>query len=158
MMAARLGYARAFCKVGQLGSYFECLVIIIINPRMRREGEMIRLHSLKLVVLSLLTVLGTVDKQLSSHLTDFVPTKRPSQTSVKQTPSYPPVLNGKYQNQMKNTCLCSLHCIASFEGSYFFMKICKIQPQDYLFLVVFISFHISRYHFSQIFRTLFNII
>ena len=33
------------------------------------------------------------------------------------------------------------------------IKICKIEPPDILFLVVFITFYISRYHFSQIFRT-----
>ena len=38
------------------------------------------------------------------------------------------------------------------------IKICKIQSLDLLFLVVFISFYISRYHFSQVFRTSFNII
>ena len=40
------------------------------------------------------------------------------------------------------------------------IKICKIQSQDlfFLFHVVFISFYISRYHFSQVFRTSFNII
>ena len=38
------------------------------------------------------------------------------------------------------------------------IKICKIQPLDLLFLVAFISFYISRYHFSQVFRTSFNII
>ena len=32
------------------------------------------------------------------------------------------------------------------------IKICKIQSLDLLFLVVFISFYISRYHFSQVFR------
>ena len=37
------------------------------------------------------------------------------------------------------------------------IKICKIQSLDLLFLVVFISFYISRYHFSQVFRTSFNI-
>ena len=37
-------------------------------------------------------------------------------------------------------------------------KICKIEPPDLLFLVVFISFYISRYHFSQIFKTSFRII
>ena len=37
------------------------------------------------------------------------------------------------------------------------IKICKIQSLDLLFLVVFISFYISRY-FSQVFRTSFNII
>ena len=45
-------------------------------------------------------------------------------------------------------------------------KICKIEPPDLLFLVVFISFyvsryhfsHVSRYHFSQFFRTSFRII
>ena len=34
---------------------------------------------------------------------------------------------------------------------------CKIEPPDLLFLV-FISFYISRYHFSQIFRMSFRII
>ena len=34
----------------------------------------------------------------------------------------------------------------------------KIQPPDLLFIAVLISFYISRYHFSQIFRTSFNII
>ena len=38
------------------------------------------------------------------------------------------------------------------------IKICKIEPPDLLFFVVFISFYISRYHFSQIFRTSFGII
>ena len=38
------------------------------------------------------------------------------------------------------------------------IKICKIQSLDLLFLVVFISFSISRYHFLQVFRTSFNII
>ena len=35
------------------------------------------------------------------------------------------------------------------------ITICKIQPLDLLFLV-FISFNISRYHFSQVFRILFQ--
>ena len=38
------------------------------------------------------------------------------------------------------------------------IKICKIKPPDLLFLVVVIGFYISRYHFSQIFRTSFRII
>ena len=38
------------------------------------------------------------------------------------------------------------------------IQICKIEPPDLLFLVVFISFYISTYHFSQFFRTSFNII
>ena len=38
------------------------------------------------------------------------------------------------------------------------IKICKMQSIDFLFLVVFISFYISRHHFSQVFRTSFNII
>ena len=38
------------------------------------------------------------------------------------------------------------------------IKICKIEPPDVLFLVVFINFYISRYHFSQIFRSSFDII
>ena len=32
-----------------------------------------------------------------------------------------------------------------------------IQPLDILFLLFYISFYVSRYHFSQIFRTSFNI-
>ena len=39
-----------------------------------------------------------------------------------------------------------------------FIKICKIEPRDLLFLVAFISFYISRYHFSQLFRNSFRII
>ena len=38
------------------------------------------------------------------------------------------------------------------------IKVCKIQSLDLLFLVVFISFYISRYHFLPVFRTSFNII
>ena len=38
------------------------------------------------------------------------------------------------------------------------INICKIEPPDLLFLFIFISFYIIRYHFSQIFRTSFNII
>ena len=38
------------------------------------------------------------------------------------------------------------------------IKICKIEPPDLLFLAVFISFYISWYRFSQIFRTPFGII
>ena len=35
-------------------------------------------------------------------------------------------------------------------------KVFKVRPPDLLFLFVFISFFISRYHFSQIFRTSFK--
>ena len=38
------------------------------------------------------------------------------------------------------------------------IKTCKIEPPDHLFLVAFISFYISRHHFSQIFRNSFRII
>ena len=38
------------------------------------------------------------------------------------------------------------------------INICKIEPLDLLFLVIFISFYISPHHFSKIFRTSFNII
>ena len=52
---------------------------------------------------------------------------------------------------MKNTC--------TFNIVFQVLKeLCKIQPPDLLFLFVFISFYISRYNFSQIFRTIFNII
>ena len=42
----------------------------------------------------------------------------------------------------KIRCMPFLHCISSFEGTSY--KICKTQPPDLLFLVVFISFYISR--------------
>ena len=38
------------------------------------------------------------------------------------------------------------------------IKICKTEPADHLFLITVISFYISRYHFSKIFRTSFRII
>ena len=56
---------------------------------------------------------------------------------------------------MKNTCL---FYIAFQVLKVSLIKICKVELSDLLFLVVFISFYISRYHFSQIFRTSFSII
>ena len=38
------------------------------------------------------------------------------------------------------------------------IKICKAEQSDLSFLIVFISCYISKYHFSQIFRTSFSII
>ena len=76
--------------------------------------------------------------------------------------SLPHVSNGQYQNglntnqsQMKNTCL--------FYIAFQVLKVCVlkrfvVQSHQVLFLVVFISFYISRYHFSHIFRTSFSII
>ena len=55
---------------------------------------------------------------------------------------------------MKSTCP---FYIGKFEDIILFIKICKIQLPDLLCLVVFISFYISQYHFSQIFRSAFNI-
>ena len=58
---------------------------------------------------------------------------------------------------MKNTC----PFYTEFQVlKVILVKTWKIQPPDLLFLVVFIrrSFYISRYHFSKIFRTSFNII
>ena len=48
-----------------------------------------------------------------------------------------------------------LHCISNFEGTSLWKFVGKISSQDLLFLVVFISFYISRY-FPHIFRTSFN--
>ena len=79
-------------------------------------------------------------------------------------PHRPPhhVSNGQYQdgqntnqNQMKNICLFYIAFQVLKER---LIKICKAELSDLLFLVVFISFYISRYHFSQIFRTSFSII
>ena len=53
---------------------------------------------------------------------------------------------------MKNTC--PFHIVFQVLK----VRLCKIEPPNLLFLAVFISFYIIRYHFSQIFRTSFNII
>ena len=55
---------------------------------------------------------------------------------------------------MKNTC--SFYTVFQVL-KVLFVKICMIQPPDLLFLVLFISLYINRNHFSQIFRTSFNI-
>ena len=55
---------------------------------------------------------------------------------------------------MKNTCP---FYIAFQVLKLLLIKKFKMQPPDLLFLVVFISFYISRCHFSQFFRTAFNI-
>ena len=57
------------------------------------------------------------------------------------------------QNQMKNTCLLYIVFQVS---KVLLLKMCKIQPPNLLYLVVFISFNIRRHHFLQIFRTSFN--
>ena len=69
-------------------------------------------------------------------------------------PPIPPVLNKQNQdewntkqNQLKNTHLFHI----AFEVlKVLFIKICKMQPLDLLFLVALC--YISRYHFSLIFR------
>ena len=73
----------------------------------------------------------------------------------------PPVLNRQYQsgyntnqNQIKNACP---FYIVFQVLEVLLIKICWIQPPDPLFHVVFISFYISRHHFSEVFRTSFNI-
>ena len=57
----------------------------------------------------------------------------------------------KYQPKSVEKYMSFLHCISSLKVCL--VKNCEIQPSDLLFLVVFISFYISRYYFSQIFRT-----
>ena len=58
------------------------------------------------------------------------------------------------QNQMKNAS--PFHIVFQVL-KVLLIKLCKIQSPDFLLLVVFISFYISRYYFSQLFRTSFNI-
>ena len=62
----------------------------------------------------------------------------------------------EYLPKSNEKCMPFLHCMSSCEV-ILLIKICKIQLPDPLFLVIFISYYISRYHFSQIFRTSFNI-
>ena len=61
---------------------------------------------------------------------------------------YQPNLNEKY------TTL--LHYISSFEGIYFLLGIYSTSYFIY-FLLFYINFYISRYHFVQLFRTSINI-
>ena len=78
--------------------------------------------------------------------------------SIKQKTLHPPVLNGQYQhkwntnqNQMKNTTPFKI----VFQV-YYKVLLCKISHQIFYFLLLYISFYISRHHFSQICRTSFN--
>ena len=77
--------------------------------------------------------------------------------------THPPVLNRKYQNgwntnqnQWKIHTLWLFTLYLSFKAYYY--KNSRIQPLSFLFLLFCISFYINRYHFSPVFRTLFNII
>ena len=54
--------------------------------------------------------------------------------------------------------ITKVFCILFQVLTVLLIKTCKIQSLDLLFFVVFISFYISRYHFSQVFRTCYNII
>ena len=52
----------------------------------------------------------------------------------------------EYQPKSGEKYMPLLYFISSFEHTSY--KTRKIEPPDLLFLVVFISFYISRYHFS----------
>ena len=95
-----------------------------------------------------------------SCLTDFV-------WSLSQTPLPQAVLNAwtisrliKYQPKSNEKYMPFLYWIEFQVFKVILVKTWKMQRPDLLFLVVFIrrSFYISRYHFSKIFRTSFNII
>ena len=86
---------------------------------------------------------------------------------IKPTPLPQPVLNAwtisrliKYQPKSNEKYMPFLHLIEFQVLKVILVKTWKIQPPDLLFLVVFIrrSFYISRYHFTKIFRTSFNIL
>ena len=63
----------------------------------------------------------------------------------------------EYQNHEKYVHL--LYCSYIFQVlNIHLLKTCKIEPPDILLFVVFISFYVSRYHFSQFFRTSLNVI
>ena len=69
--------------------------------------------------------------------------------------THPPVPKGQYQDGQNTNQKC-LHLFQVLK--VLLIKICKIQSLDLLFLAVSVSFYISRYHFSQVFRTSFNIV
>ena len=67
----------------------------------------------------------------------------------------PPVPKGQYQDRWNTN---KLFYIMFQVLKVLLIKLCKIHSLHLLFLVVSISFYISRYNFSQVFRTSFNII
>ena len=71
--------------------------------------------------------------------------------SVKLNPAPTPVINGHNQAGWENTNTFYI----LFQVLKVLIKICKMQRTGLLF---HISLYISRYHFSQLFRTSFNII
>ena len=93
---------------------------------------------------------------------DFVPYKRKPPTP---SPLPPPALfltdnikMAEYQTKSNKKYMLFLHYIIFQVLKVLLIKIFKVQPPDLLFIIVFITFYISRYHFSQSFRTSFNII
>ena len=64
------------------------------------------------------------------------------------------------QNQMNNTCpfYIVFKLVVLLHNVSLIVLYCNIRSLDLLLFVVFISFYISRYHFSQILRTSLNII
>ena len=91
-----------------------------------------------------------VELQRDCRQKTFVTLKGFCLLSKNPTPLF---LKGKYQDGY-NTNQNFLHCISCV----LLIKIYKIQSLGLLFLVVFINFYISRYHFSKDLRTSFNII
>ena len=76
---------------------------------------------------------------------------------TKNRPSGPParlkdnIEMDRIATKIKWKYMSLLHCILM-------IKICMISHQIFYFLLfIFVSFYISRYHFSQIFKTSFNI-
>ena len=65
--------------------------------------------------------------------------------------------NGQNTNQNQKKNVCPFYTVFQVL-EVLLIKICKIQPLDLLFLFVYSSFYINRYHFSQTFKTSFSII
>ena len=85
--------------------------------------------------------------------------------SVKETPlppPSPPILNGQYLDGIPSRTKWKIHVSSTFSfQDLTVLLIKKITSYSYLFLcflLFYIRFHISKYHFLRLFRTSFNII
>ena len=86
------------------------------------------------------------------------PTLLPPSPTTTPRPLQPTVLNGQYQ-AWENTSQSQLKNACPFYIAFQVLKILLVKTWFFfLFLVVFISFYISRHHFSKVFGPSFSII
>ena len=137
-------------------SYWQCFVHVL--PLQNKVFVFTNLYQSGLVkiLLNPLWFIGNLLVNIGSHW-------QPMPTNPLLVILYTsPNLNRQYQNgqntnqnQKKNAC--PFYTVFQVL-EVLLIKICKIQPLDLLFLVIFISFYINRYHISPVLKTSFSII